>query len=219
MDRERADLLQRVTLGELPPDAPEVVAARRADPELDAALIETEGVLAALERARAEREAVLADAAARTGAPGEAVVAPFVRARTASARKRPRWAAALAIAAAALLALWLPRALDPGTSRSSDPSTPLGGRASLAAEAPVGPGSDFARFAWTADVEGGWFEVEVFGADGEPLEGGTSGPVDGREWTPDPDRVERWPEAIEWDLHWFDGSGARRESAPFSASR
>ena len=79
-------LLEQITLGELSPESPEVMAARQSDPEFDHLVADTLSVMEGLDRAAAEREAVLADAAQRSGEPGEDAVAAFVRDRVEAAR-------------------------------------------------------------------------------------------------------------------------------------
>lgn len=219
MEHRHEELLRRVTLGEVDPDAPEVVAARHSDAAFDRALGETRHVLERLEAARAEQDAILDDAARREGAPGEDAVAGFVRSRLeGTGVGRFRRNLGLALAASLVVAVVLPIALRRDRPTPVDPETPLGTTDGFSG-APAGEQADFGRFTWTAPASGGWFEVHVFDVHGRPVEGGESGRVEGNEWIPDPDRVRAWPGAVEWELRWYGTGGSLEDSASFSASR
>ena len=140
MDGPNKKLLQRVALGELAPDAPEVQAAARADADFARELEETQAVLEGLDRAGREQAQILADARDRREAPGEAGVGTFVSARVAEARvRRASRFRVLATAAALLIAVlfWWRPGRGP-----VDPDVPLG-PASIRLVVPVGASSDF----------------------------------------------------------------------------
>jgi hypothetical protein len=160
------DLLTRIAIGELPADAPEVLARRSRDPAFGVALDELLRTVAELERAGSEERASIADAALL---PGDAGMRPDLVAETIgrlagstgaeapAVRAQPRWTWALLAAAAAVAMVWF-FWRDPAVARPDD--RPLGSQ-HLEILPPRLDG-DALLLQWTTDLTGAGFAVSIW---------------------------------------------------------
>lgn len=202
------ELLKRVTLGELDAEAEEVLAARRADPEFDRAMRETELILAGLDNLKSSEDAILADAAERTEAPGEKLVAGFVAERVGRPKGLPRWL----LAAAALILICSVWWASTTPSGEVHPIDPILGETDLELIAPLGNWGPLAgpdavkRFEWRGELRDGKFRVVVYDLkSGEvALE---SLLLEELSWSLSPAEADLLPEEFEWEVRWYDPTG------------
>ncbi len=223
MNEHHAELLRRVLDHDLDERAAEVIAASE-DAKFAAELASLLELRRRLESEATERARLIADARDRTGEPGEDLVARFVDDRVAEARTKRRIRrvaiATLVAAAVVLLVARTGRRTDPEERPPPDERRDvILGATGIYSLDPNGDDADFSRFSFGTSLNGGTFRVTVFDARGEEVPGGRSPHLDATEWRPDPREVARWPAEIEWEVQWFDGSGALHEVASARARR
>ncbi len=179
---------------------------------------ELEEIEAALQRAGAFEQELHAEARDRGPEPDEEELQAALRRSLEKGGAEPGrrrlgpWIGLLAAAAVLCFALvhYFP---------SSPPApVPLGSGLELLTPGDEGEGRDYSLFTWTFDDEYGYFELQVFDGDGEPL---MKDPVKVYEesWTPAQELQDSWPENIVWQLTVVDLSGDPVDSDRKSASR
>ncbi|MEM7311026.1 MAG: hypothetical protein AAF682_30430 [Planctomycetota bacterium] len=163
---------------------------------------------------RTLREADLEDSAPGAHLVEELVGGPLEERRLRA--QQARWsrrlgalAAALAGAAALALGLWLLQPDDAAEGPGdADPGPMLGAGVLAQLAAPLGEVAAFTRFEWRgARAPRGWYELLVYGADGQPVL--VRRDVAGLSVEPTEDELARLPGRIRWEVQAFDASGRR----------
>jgi hypothetical protein len=136
----------------------------------------------------------------------------------ARARRRLVWVAALA-AAAVLAAAWL---YHRNTVSPQGRAPILLGTGVIVLREPIGPDSDFATFSWTANVRPGThFSILIWRDEGPESELLDKVPLldDATRWTPTPEMLKRWPDAIRWEVRAQEAAADHEEWTSGAASR
>ncbi len=215
---DRKELLRAVALGELAPDAPEVLDACRVDPALRVELDELRTMRDALDSAADQSRSIIEEARGADPGVGEERLVALARERLAglggAAAETPNeamelpgsrgpWPALLAAAAVALVSVGLWRSFTGTGVEPVVPDITLGSERLQDLEASYDT-VRFTEFSWRSDLEGGWFELRFFDMDGNEL---ATAKVRETNWQPEGEEARGWPKTIEWQVRWIDASG------------
>ena len=202
MNDHREQLLERLALGEIASNDPQVLEAAR-DPDFRAALQEQEALLGSLDERSVRREA---DAMAPH--PDEDKVKDWLTRGRQGPRSAPpsRTGWVWGLLAAAILAVVSLRVLlvpSPQETNALDPLGPQLGQGELRCLRPLAAEDGLELFEWEGGHEGATFEVEVLWGDGRSHR---SGRLKERSWRPAADARDQWELPIEWAVYSYEAS-------------